>query len=60
MGEFIDKAKGLVNEAIGKAKIESGQEKHDNDAIVEGAAQEIKGKVQQVKGDIKGKIGNKF
>jgi len=29
MGEFIDKAKGAANEAIGKAKVAAGQ-KTDN------------------------------
>ena len=52
MGELTDKIKGNVNEAIGKAKQNSG----DADTRDEGAGQEIKGKFQQVKGAVKGAI----
>lgn len=52
MGEFTDKIKGNVNEAIGKAK----QNSDDPDTRDEGAGQEMKGKFEQVKGDIKGAI----
>lgn len=55
MGELADKIKGNVNEAIGKAKQHSG----DPATRDEGAAQELKGDVQQVKGAIKGALGNK-
>ena len=50
MGEFTDKVKGNVNEAIGKVKQQSG----DADTRDEGAAQELKGEGQQVKGAVKG------
>jgi uncharacterized protein YjbJ (UPF0337 family) len=54
MGELIDKVKGNVNEAIGKAK-----QKSDNpNTRDEGAAQEIKGKAQQTAGKIKGALGD--
>jgi uncharacterized protein YjbJ (UPF0337 family) len=52
MGELTDKIKGNVNEAIGKAKQQSG----DSDTRSEGAGQELKGKAQQVKGAVKGAI----
>ena len=52
MGELADKIKGNVNEAMGKAKQNSG----DADTRDEGAGQELKGKAQQLKGDIKGAI----
>ena len=52
MGELADKIKGNVNEAIGKAK----QQSNDPDTRSEGAGQELKGKAEQVKGDIKGAI----
>lgn len=55
MGELTDKIKGNVNEAIGKAK----QESDNPDTRDEGAAQELKGDVQQVKGAVKGALGNK-
>lgn len=54
MGELVDKVKGNVNEAVGKAKRQS-----DNPATREdGAAQEGKGKVQQVVGKVKGLLGD--
>lgn len=54
MGELIDKVKGNVNEAIGKAKQTS-----DNPAKRdEGAKQELKGKAQQFAGKVKGALGD--
>lgn len=54
MGELVDKVKGNVNEAIGKAK-----QKSDNpDTRDEGAGQELKGKAQQLKGAVKGALGD--
>jgi uncharacterized protein YjbJ (UPF0337 family) len=52
VGELTDKIKGNVNEAVGKAK----QESDNPDTRGEGAGQELKGKAQQLKGDIKGAI----
>jgi uncharacterized protein YjbJ (UPF0337 family) len=54
MGELIDKIKGNVNEAVGKAK----QNSDDADTRAEGAAQEGKGKAQQLGGKIKGALGD--
>lgn len=56
MGKLVDKAKGTVNEAIGKAK------QHSNDPRTRrsGAMQEIKGKAQKLKGAVKGALGNKI
>lgn len=54
MGELVDKIKGNVNEAIGKAK----QDSNDPDTQAEGAGQEVKGKGQQVAGKIKGALGD--
>lgn len=54
MGEFVDKVKGNINEAIGKAK----QNSSDPDTKAEGAAQELKGKGQQLKGDVKGAVNS--
>lgn len=54
MGELIDKMKGNINEAVGKAKQQS-----DNPAKRdEGAGQELKGKGQQFKGKVKGLLGD--
>lgn len=54
MGEFIDKVKGHTNEAIGKLK----QESSNPETRAHGISQEMKGKGQQMKGDIKGKLGD--
>ena len=54
MGELTDKIKGNINEAAGKLKQGS-----DNPNVRdEGAAQELKGKGQQLKGKIKGALGD--
>jgi uncharacterized protein YjbJ (UPF0337 family) len=52
MGELTDKIKGNVNEAVGRAK----QQSDNPDTRSEGAGQELKGRVQQVKGAVKGAI----
>lgn len=54
MGELTDKIKGNVNEAVGKAK----QQSANPETRDEGAAQELKGKGEQVIGKVKGAIGN--
>ena len=54
MGEFTEKVKGNANEAIGEAK-----QKSDDQRIREaGKVQEAKGKAQQFKGEVEGKLGN--
>ena len=58
MGEFIDKAKGAANEAIGKTKVAVGKQTNDADTVAKGSAQQLKGKGQKVVGDVKGKLGN--
>ncbi len=55
MGELTDKIKGNVNATLGKAKQHSG----NSETRDEGAAQELKGDFQQVKGAVKGALGNK-
>lgn len=54
MGEFVDKVKGNVNEAVGKAK----QESDNPNTRAEGQNQEVKGKGQQMAGEVKGKLGD--
>ncbi|HEY5712395.1 MAG TPA: CsbD family protein [Allosphingosinicella sp.] len=56
MGELKDKIKGNVNEALGKAK----QQSDDPDTRDEGAGQELKGKFQQVKGEVEGAFDDKI
>ena len=54
MGELTEKVKGNANEAIGEAKQTS-----DDPRIREaGEDQEAKGKAQQLKGEVEGKLGN--
>ncbi len=54
MGEFTDKVKGAVNNAVGKAK----QDSVDPDVRADGERQELKGDVQDTKGKIKGVIND--
>ena len=55
MGEMKDKAKGLANEIAGNVK----QQSADPDTRSEGRAQERKGEAQNLKGKVKGALGNK-
>ncbi|MDO7841023.1 CsbD family protein [Sphingomonas immobilis] len=54
MGELVDKIKGNINEAVGKAK----QQSDDPVKREEGADQELKGKGEQLKGKVKGLLGD--
>ena len=56
MGELKDKAKGVANEIAGNVK----QASDDPNTRAEGRAQERKGEVQNLKGDIKGAFGDKI
>lgn len=55
MGELTDKAKGIGNELGGKAK----QKSDDPVTRAEGRTQERKGEAQNLKGKIKGALGDK-
>jgi uncharacterized protein YjbJ (UPF0337 family) len=48
-----DRVKGAINDAAGRAKRQVGEWTGNTDAQVEGAAQQIKGKVQKVVGNVK-------
>ena len=52
MGEITDKLKGAANQAAGELKQGSANPR----VREEGAAQELKGKGQEVKGKVKGAI----
>jgi uncharacterized protein YjbJ (UPF0337 family) len=54
MGKLVDKVKGNANDALGKAKQQSANPATRD----EGAGQELKGKGQQLKGAIKGALGD--
>jgi len=58
MGELVDKIKGNVNEAAGKAKQAIGREKGNERLVEEGERQEGKGKGQQFIGKVKGALGD--
>jgi uncharacterized protein YjbJ (UPF0337 family) len=60
MGELADKAKGLANEAAGNVKQGVGKATNNESLRQEGVVQERKGEAQHVKGDVKGKMGNKI
>lgn len=60
MGEFTDKAKGTVNEAIGKTKAAAGRAADNPELVVKGMAQQGKGKAQKAAGAIKGALGDKI
>ncbi|QQV78501.1 CsbD family protein [Sphingomonas aliaeris] len=54
MGELTDKIKGNVNEAVGKVKEQSADPATRDD----GARQETRGKGEQLKGNLKGMLGD--
>lgn len=56
MGEMLDKAKGHINETIGKAKRAAGDALDRPDLRAEGDAQAAKGDFQKAKGSVKGAI----
>jgi uncharacterized protein YjbJ (UPF0337 family) len=56
MGELKDKAKGIANEIAGNAK----QTSDDPNTRAEGRAQERKGEAQNLKGAVKGALGDKI
>jgi len=59
MSDFTDKIKGTANEAIGKAKVAVGNSMDNPKMVAKGAAQEIKGKAQQVIGAVKSELDKK-
>lgn len=54
MGELKDKTKGAVKEGIGEAK----QHSNNPETRAEGRRQEIDGKTDKAKGEVKGAMGN--
>lgn len=59
MGELADKAKGLGNEIAGNVKQAAGKATDKPHLEAEGVAQERKGEAQNLKGKIKGALGDK-
>ena len=58
MGEFADKAKGAVDETVGKVKRGVGEALDRPDIKAEGDAQEAKGDLETAKGKVKGVIND--
>lgn len=59
MGELADKAKGLGNELAGNIKQAAGRATNNPELEAEGIAQERKGEAQNLKGKVKGALGDK-
>lgn len=59
MGELTDKAKGLANETAGNVKQAAGKATNNPDLHAKGVAQERKGEAQNLKGSVKGALGDK-
>lgn len=60
MGEYEDKAKGAVNQAIGHAKVAIGKQTENAELVAEGLGQETKGKAQSAIGTAKGKLKHRL
>ncbi len=60
MGELKDKAKGIGNEIAGNIKQAAGRATNDPVLEAEGIAQERKGEHQNLKGTVKGGLGDKI
>jgi len=60
VGELTDKTKGLGNELAGKAKQAAAEVTGNPRLDAEGKAQERKGEAQNLKGKVKGALGDKI
>ena len=60
MGEMKDKAKGLGNEIAGNVKQAAGNATDNQRLKSEGVVQERKGEGQNLKGKLKGIVGDKI
>ncbi len=60
MGEFTDKANGRGNEIAGNVKQAAGKASDNERLQGEGIAQERKGEGQNLKGKLKGVVGDKI
>ena len=58
MGEFTDKVAAAGNKLAGKVKEEIGDATNNPELEAEGKAQQLKGTGQDVKGSVKGALGN--
>jgi uncharacterized protein YjbJ (UPF0337 family) len=60
MGEVTDKLKAAGNKAAGSVKEAIGQHNRDPELEAEGKAQKAKGTFQDIKGSVKGALGDKI
>ncbi|WP_070154981.1 CsbD family protein [Sphingobium phenoxybenzoativorans] len=60
MGELTDKLSAAGNKAVGSAKEAIGKATDNDKLVAEGAAQKLKGTGQDVKGSVKGALGDKI
>lgn len=60
MGEVIDKLKAAGNKVAGKIKEEVGKATGNERLEAEGDAQQLKGTGQDIKGSVKGALGDKI
>lgn len=60
MGELTDKVKAAGNKAAGAIKEAKGRRDGNPDQVAEGRAQKAKGTAQDIKGSVKGAIGDKI
>ncbi|HEX7854663.1 MAG TPA: CsbD family protein [Sphingobium sp.] len=58
MGEPFDKARGAVNQTIGKGEEVRDRKADDGMLVAEGKVQQVKGSAQKLKGAVKGALGN--
>ncbi|WP_185999992.1 MULTISPECIES: CsbD family protein [Novosphingobium] len=60
MGEFTDKANAAGNKIAGNLKEAVGKATDNERLEAEGKAQQLKGTAQDVKGSVKGALGDKI
>jgi uncharacterized protein YjbJ (UPF0337 family) len=60
MGEFTDKVSAAANKLAGNVKEAAGKSQRDPELEAEGKAQQAKGTGQDIKGSIKGALGDKI
>ena len=58
MGEFTDKVAAAGNKIVGEVKEAIGKATHNDETTAEGQAQQLKGTGQDVKGSVKGALGD--
>ncbi|WP_267382763.1 MULTISPECIES: CsbD family protein [unclassified Sphingomonas] len=58
MGEFTDKVSAAANKVVGTVKEEIGKATGNEKLEAEGDAQQLKGTGQDVKGSVKGALGD--